>query len=862
MTAVVPSPKTTLVILLGASRWPFSPEFQASKAFLNSAMELRAYFLNSSQFGLPQENLKNLFNYDKSSDDLDGEIGHFIEKRMAEMKQAGEPARDLLVYFVGHGGFVGNDSDFYLAIRRTRTDNPSASGLRMISLAYTLKEKARYLRRIVILDCCFAGAAFRAFQSGPAQTAILQTVDAFKVPGKGRGDPERGTSLLCSSRHTAPSLISQDGTHTMFSKALLDALSRGDPRRQDSLSLHAIADLTEDVLNMMPEKNVPRPEVHSPDQVDGDVADVPFFPNLAVKGTEASQILLSQTSQPSQSIPPLPNRPNPHLVPRSPVQTPILVPRSSTPRTSLRVRTALLIGLVLLVLAGIIGLFSVIRSHLITTSNGSPTATATSFPANGIGGIKAPDGESIGISDGTVAFDAARIDGSLKQQAAQKLAAGDTTGAQALWSEAASKDTSDAEALIYLEDQHVIASANPYITIVVGTMLTGDSGTVSVGRDNLQGAYVTQKEFNDGARLPNGVKVRLLIANSGSNTEYAKTVAQQIVQLAHRDPTVVGVMGWPYSSRALTAIAVLDAAHIPMVSQTAASDTLTDISPYFFRVAPPNKEQAIIGAKYAEQVLHASTIALFYDPADAYSQSLANAFSTQFTSDGNQIVATEKYTVGKPVNFPQLLSDAESHNPDLIYFSGYASDASVLLSDLPTSGPFANLRVMGGDALYELGGYQSSAHVNAGRMRFTFFAYPDEWQILCAQGQSFACSSPPFFADYIAYYDPNNQHTSGGSPYGFRRADGDTILSYDALLVMLTASSNALTGTKTSLTPADLLQALTKIQGAQAVQGVSGQISFDSKGNPFNKAIVVLKVAPGGFFQMDSVQGCFQVGHC
>jgi len=81
-------------------------------------------------------------------------------------------------------------------------------------------------------------------------------------------------------------------------------------------------------------------------------------------------------------------------------------------------------------------------------------------------------------------------------------------------------------------------------------------------------------------------------------------------------------------------------------------------------------------------------------------------------------------------------------------------------------------------------------------------------------------------------------------------------------MVMLHASSNALTGTKTTMTPADLLQALKKIQGAQAAQGVSGQISFGSDGNPVNKAIVVLKVAPGGFFQMDSVQGCFQVGRC
>jgi eukaryotic-like serine/threonine-protein kinase len=496
-----------------------------------------------------------------------------------------------------------------------------------------------------------------------------------------------------------------------------------------------------------------------------------------------------------------------------------------------------------------------------SNANATPTATSAPVPPSGIGVTKAPDGEYIGISDGTFAFDTNRSGGDFKQQAANKLAAGDISGAEALWGSARSIDTNDAETLIYLEDQAVKASGNPYITIVVGTMITGDSPTISVGRDDLQGAYVAQKEFNDGFKLPNSVKVRLLIANSGSHTEYATTVAHQIVQLAHMDPTFVGVMGWPYSSRVLTVVSILAAAHIPMISQTASSDALTGISPYFFRVAPTNKDQGIAGAKYAEQVLHAKNVALFVDPADPYSQSLAEAFSTQFTSDGNHVVVTEKYVVGKPDTLPRLLNDAATHNPDLIYFSGFANDASVLLTDLPASGPLASVYVMGGDALYELGGYQSSSQAARNRLRFTTFAYPDEWQILCNAGQSFACNPPAFFNNYKAAYDPNNQHTTG-SPYGYTRADGDVILSYDAQVVMLTAIGNALTGTKTTITPGDLLQALKNIQGARAIQGVSGQISFDSKGNPVKKAFVILKVAGAGFFQQVSVQGCFQVGQC
>jgi len=203
---------------------------------------------------------------------------------------------------------------------------------------------------------------------------------------------------------------------------------------------------------------------------------------------------------------------------------------------------------------------------------------------------------------------------------------------------------------------------------------------------------------------------------------------------------------------------------------------------------------------------------------------------------------------------PSLLTDAEKHNPDLIYFSGYASDVAVLLTNLPTSGQFANLQILGGDALYELGAYPSSARAGFNRLRFTSFAYPDEWDVLHLTAQK-----PPFFTEYPADFDPNNQHGTGhGNPYGFTRADNDVILSYDAMLAILHASANILQGgTTQKVKPTGLQQALSKINGAQSFQGVSGQISFGPDGNPINKAILILVVSQGGFIQMESASGTF-----
>src|SRR6266702_916654 len=285
MPTAVPSPQTTLLVLLGASEWPYSPEFPQSHAFTNAARRLEDYFVDQQTFGLPRENLLDLFDSDHSADDIDQEIEQFLEQRLSRMKEVGFAARDLVVYFVGHGGFAGGDAEYYLAIRRTRAAHPTASGIRIVSLAHTLKEQARYLRRIVILDCCFAGAAFRAFQAAPAQAAITQTLEAFRVPGKGEGIPGRGTSLLCSSRHNRPSLLLPDGSSTMFSQALLEALVTGNPYQQGPLSLQDVASLAEDVLRTLASGDAPRPEIHSPDQSEGDIAQLPFFPNLAARAT-------------------------------------------------------------------------------------------------------------------------------------------------------------------------------------------------------------------------------------------------------------------------------------------------------------------------------------------------------------------------------------------------------------------------------------------------------------------------------------------------------------------------------------------------------------------------------------------------
>ena len=91
-----------------------------------------------------------------------------------------------------------------------------------------------------------------------------------------------------------------------------------------------------------------------------------------------------------------------------------------------------------------------------------------------------------------------------------------------------------------------------------------------------------------------------------------------------------------------------------MVSSTASADNLSGISPYFFRVAPSNKSQAIAGANLCRAGVACEALSPLRRSENSYSSSLADDFKQQFVADGHQIVDTENYTVGDTAICPRF----------------------------------------------------------------------------------------------------------------------------------------------------------------------------------------------------------------
>ncbi len=465
---------------------------------------------------------------------------------------------------------------------------------------------------------------------------------------------------------------------------------------------------------------------------------------------------------------------------------------------------------------------------------------------DGLGEFKASHGELLGINDGSLAPFLSGADKSFKQQAADQLKQGHGSQVISLLQAATHASNNDAEAWIYLENQRVLLSGLPYITLVAGTDLLESS---SSGISDLQGAYVAQHEFNT---ENHGFRVRILIANSGTDTDNVTRIAQQIVNIANQDKTVVGVISWLTSTENLTALPILSRAHIPMISPAASSDQLSGISPFFFRVVPANQVQGKAAALFAEHALHARKVVVFVDNHDSYSQNLAQDFENQFTKDGNKVLKEEPFTTNHTAKVGDLIQDALKSSPNLLYFtSPDTSDVANFQDALPTSGTFAQLSALCGDAGYVIHkpGY--------GRWYFASFAFANAVDNLIG-------NTPQFYQDYSDDFNQDGLKPPGY--YGYTRPDDIAMLSYDVASVFLKAMEQAIANNKIAIT-SDGLQLVTPTLLAHtlpdvALQGVSGQIAFDSNHDPANKAIVFLAASSDGHTYMKDWQGCFTKDLC
>ncbi len=273
-------PKYAVAIILGADEWP---EFAKAGESLNGGMPFRgsaelgrAYFESDLGLGIKDDQILDLFNVNDSSADQIVQIEDFLARKSESFKREASRIKDLFLFFVGHGDTYGDQKDLLMLVRSSRPRS-SMSGIQSQPLSEILKRRAPRCRHVVILDCCWSGAAIRAWQdTSPAEMIGQRVVNTL---------PQYGTTLICSSTKDMPSMAPTKHDTTLFSGAFFETLSRGSSLIQGDLSARTVANLTYDLMEERYDK-ASRPTVFGIERQHGDLSEKPYFPNKARRASE------------------------------------------------------------------------------------------------------------------------------------------------------------------------------------------------------------------------------------------------------------------------------------------------------------------------------------------------------------------------------------------------------------------------------------------------------------------------------------------------------------------------------------------------------------------------------------------------
>jgi len=364
-------------------------------------------------------------------------------------------------------------------------------------------------------------------------------------------------------------------------------------------------------------------------------------------------------------------------------------------------------------------------------------------------------------------------------------------------------------ALVACGDKEEAAGGGDTMVVKIGHVGPTSGAIAHLGKDNENGGRMAIEELNAAGMTIGGKKVtfELLAEDDAADPKQGTAAAQKLV-----DAKVNGVIGHLNSGTTIPASSIYHDARLPQISPSATNPKYTrqGFDTTFRLVADDTQLGGTLG-RYAIETLKGKTVAVI-DDRTAYGQGVADEFEKGVTSAGGTLVARE-FTNDKATDFNAILTSIKGKNPDVVFFGGMDAVAGPMLKQMKALG--INAKFMGGDGI-----------CTAGLPALAGDGLADD-MVYCAEAggvdEAGKAAMDKFREDFKAKYGAEVQVYA---PY-----------VYDAVKLMADAMKRA-----DSVDPAKYLPELAKTSG---YQGVTGNISFDEKGDIKNGALTLMTYRGG-----------------
>ncbi|OYY95399.1 MAG: branched chain amino acid ABC transporter substrate-binding protein [Hydrogenophilales bacterium 28-61-23] len=349
--------------------------------------------------------------------------------------------------------------------------------------------------------------------------------------------------------------------------------------------------------------------------------------------------------------------------------------------------------------------------------------------------------------------------------------------------------------------------------VKIGSVAPLTGPQTHIGKDNENGARLAVDEINAKGLQLGGKKVKLELLGEDDQAEpkTATIVAQKLV-----DAGVVAVIGHLNSGTSIPASKIYHDAGIPQISPSATAVAYT-AQGYntAYRVMANDAQQGKALGQYAVGKMGAKKIAIV-DDRTAYGQGLADEFEKAAKAAGGAVVARE-FTNDKATDFSAILTSIKGKTPDLIFFGGMDPQGGPMAKQMKSLGLTAKL--LGGDGLQNV--------------NFVKLAGTDAEGVV-ASSPGLPIDSMPGGPDFRKRFEAKYGVIQVYAPY-----------AYDAVYALVEAMKRA-----DSAEPARVLAELPKTD----IQGVSGPVKFDAKGDTTGGAVTLYQVKGGAWQVLETVK--------